>query len=371
MSPLIDILPWVAFWLAWFWIWCLLWKASRSEAADWAEDSDPPKVSVLIAIKNEANHLPALLASLDALTYPRNRTEVCFADDGSTDGGSCLLENFCADRAWAHYHFSPRGLGKALALESMAAQAQGDLFLFTDGDCVVPPDWIERHVVHYRQPEVGMVGGWVGIAEPVGLWRDLQHVDWIRYSAAGALWANRGTPLSVFGNHLSLRREAYFNAGGMAEARQSVTEDNALMRNLLKRTTFRVAFETSLGFLVRTQAEPTLNTFFGQRRRWAVGARGRGFRSTALMTLAWLPIPVLVTMAWMASPHIALVAGGLYLGAEGMLNRRLLRFAGLDKAGWAAWLHPLFFWLYVTAMIPAYLTQRRVTWKDKEHLHRP
>ena len=141
MSPLIDILPWVAFWLAWFWIWCLLWKASRSEAADWAEDSDPPKVSVLIAIKNEANHLPALLASLDALTYPRNRTEVCFADDGSTDGGSCLLENFCADRAWAHYHFSPRGLGKALALESMAAQAQGDLFLFTDGDCVVPPDW--------------------------------------------------------------------------------------------------------------------------------------------------------------------------------------------------------------------------------------
>ena len=371
MPSLYDIWPWIAFWLTWFWVWRLLWKASRSGAAHWAKDGNSPQVSVLIAIKNEVDHLPALLASLDALTYPRNRMEVRFADDGSTDGGSHLLEDFCADCPWAHHHFFEVGLGKALALEAVAAQAQGDLFLFTDGDCMVPPDWIQRHLAHYRQDDIGMVGGWVGIAEPARLWRGLQHVDWIRYSATGALWADRDKPLSVFGNHLSLRRQAYLDAGGMAEACQSVTEDNALMRQLLKRTDCRVAFETAPGFIVRTQAEPTLKAFFEQRRRWAVGARGRGFYSTALMALAWLPIPVIVAMAWVTSPIIAFVTAGIYFGAEGMLNRRLLRHAGPDKAGWAAWLHPLFFWLYVTAMIPAYLTQPRVTWKNKELRHRP
>src|SRR6185369_2384295 len=44
-----------------------------------------------------------------------------------------------------------------------AAAAGADLVFFTDQDCVVPVDWIERIEAHFRDPDVHGVGGAVGI----------------------------------------------------------------------------------------------------------------------------------------------------------------------------------------------------------------
>ncbi|HST88545.1 MAG TPA: glycosyltransferase, partial [Ktedonobacterales bacterium] len=45
-----------------------------------------PLVSLVVATRNEAKHLPALLESLAASEYPVERIEVLIVDGESTDG---------------------------------------------------------------------------------------------------------------------------------------------------------------------------------------------------------------------------------------------------------------------------------------------
>jgi GT2 family glycosyltransferase len=60
-------------------------------------------------------------------------------------------------------------------------RATGDIIMLIDDDAIAPPDWVERHLMHYDDPTVGAVGGpaanhdgqgnWFPIhaAEPIGL----------------------------------------------------------------------------------------------------------------------------------------------------------------------------------------------------------
>ena len=50
-----------------------------------------------------------------------------------------------------------------------AGEARGHLIFFTDQDCIVPPDWIDRLEHHLEDPSVGAAGGAVGIRNPANL----------------------------------------------------------------------------------------------------------------------------------------------------------------------------------------------------------
>jgi GT2 family glycosyltransferase len=50
-----------------------------------------------------------------------------------------------------------------------AAAARGRLVFFTDQDCTVPRDWIDRLEAHMRDPHVGGAGGSVGMKNPGNL----------------------------------------------------------------------------------------------------------------------------------------------------------------------------------------------------------
>ena len=48
--------------------------------------------------------------------------------------------------------------GKANALAQGIRQSSGEILMFTDADCIVPPRWV-RKTVQYFTDEVGIVGG--------------------------------------------------------------------------------------------------------------------------------------------------------------------------------------------------------------------
>ena len=50
-----------------------------------------------------------------------------------------------------------------------AAAAKGRLIFFTDQDCIVPVDWIDRLEGYFEDPAVGAAGGAVGICDPTNL----------------------------------------------------------------------------------------------------------------------------------------------------------------------------------------------------------
>lgn len=112
----------------------------------------PPLVSVIVPVLEDQARLDACLAALAAQTYPRDAFEVIVVDNGSSPP-------MRVDAGWARLLVEPRP-GSYAARNTGIAAARGEIFAFTDADCLPAPDWLEggvRRIV--TEPGVGLVAG--------------------------------------------------------------------------------------------------------------------------------------------------------------------------------------------------------------------
>ncbi len=126
--------------------------ASIPSLADAAifEGPDFPRISILLAARDEAEKMPAALVSLLKLNYPNY--EVIAVDDRSTDATGKILDEFAARDARLkaiHVAELPKGwLGKPHALASAYEKASGEWLIFTDADVHFAPDLLRRAVTY-------------------------------------------------------------------------------------------------------------------------------------------------------------------------------------------------------------------------------
>ncbi len=112
--------------------------------------STPPRVSIIVAARNEEANLEAALESLLAQDYPD--LELTVVDDRSSDATPAILARIQARDARlrvVRIDGLPAGwLGKNYALERGAAAASGDILVFADADVVMRADAVRRAVAH-------------------------------------------------------------------------------------------------------------------------------------------------------------------------------------------------------------------------------
>ncbi len=117
-------------------------------------------VSLIVPVYNAEDTLPALLASVESQDLPSDQYEVLVVDDGSTDGSASLV---CEHRHVCLLSQSNRGPGAARNLG--ARHASGEIIVYTDADCRLPPDFLSQHVkLHAIHPEVDGIAGAVSPA---------------------------------------------------------------------------------------------------------------------------------------------------------------------------------------------------------------
>jgi glycosyltransferase involved in cell wall biosynthesis len=152
----------------------LLWRGIRSLHALTDQpipSGDLPSVTVVIAARDEVQGIEAALRSVLALEYPQ--LEVIVVDDRSTDGTSQVLDKLAAEsprlRAVHLTQLPSRWIGKNHALHFGAAQAAGELLLFTDADIVFDAHALRKAVGYFQReqldhlaitPDVHMRGFW-------------------------------------------------------------------------------------------------------------------------------------------------------------------------------------------------------------------
>ena len=190
-----------------------------------------PRVSILLAARNEAANLPRCLASLRALDYPAAQLEILVGDDGSTDGTRAV-----AEAALAGFEGSFRVLtitenlglarGKANVLAQLAHLATADYLFITDADIALPSTWVTAMLAH-AAPGVGTITGLTVVAGP-GLLARLQSLDWLLSLGLIQVGSEAGQPMTAMGNNMLITRAAYQATGGYEALPFSVTEDFAL-----------------------------------------------------------------------------------------------------------------------------------------------
>jgi GT2 family glycosyltransferase len=119
-------------------------------------------VSVVVCGHDGAHHLPALLAALGRQTLPRDRFEVVYVDDASTDESVALVER----SGLARVVRTDSRIGLPRARNAGLRAARGDVLAFTDVDTVPDERWLEAGFRRFEDPEVDFLAG--GISMPVG-----------------------------------------------------------------------------------------------------------------------------------------------------------------------------------------------------------
>lgn len=114
-------------------------------------------VSSLVAVRNEEGNIEKCVNSFLDQTYPKQ--EIIFIDDASTDSTPAVLDRYANQNLIKVIHL-PTNLGKKKALAKGMLMAKGDIFAFSDSDCVLAKNAIKRVVgVFCTDPLVGAVSG--------------------------------------------------------------------------------------------------------------------------------------------------------------------------------------------------------------------
>ena len=118
-------------------------------------DDDLPAVTLLVAAYNEADVIDEKLANTRALNYPREKLNVLFVTDGSTD---VTPDRLRAAPGVQCLHRDERA-GKMAALHRGMEHVETPIVVFSDANAMLNADALRNLVRHYQDASVGAVAG--------------------------------------------------------------------------------------------------------------------------------------------------------------------------------------------------------------------
>lgn len=195
---------------------------------------DRPRISAIIAARNEEADIPATLDGLLSQDY--DPLEIIVVDGGSTDGTRSVIDVRAPRVRRVDEPPLPRGwVGKNWGLTWGAAAAHGDWLLFLDADVRLHPGAVSAMMARVRAeeadlltlaPRVEMVGFWERVVLPFTIQLILLYFRAPRMQRPGSRAA------LVNGQCYLVKRSVYESVGGHRAIRGYVLEDIALARNL-------------------------------------------------------------------------------------------------------------------------------------------
>jgi cellulose synthase/poly-beta-1,6-N-acetylglucosamine synthase-like glycosyltransferase len=322
----------------------------------------PPQVSVLVAARDEAEGIGALLGDLGTQRYPVDSYEVIVVDDQSTDETPQIVQRKIEEGEFHLRLLRPGNPGpgispKKAALALGASLARGELIICTDADCRLGPDWIKLHADSYDEEYPDMIAGPVAHIPMPGVGSALAALDLASLVGTGAALIRLGYPLWANGANISYRKAAFMEAGAFADHISVASGDDALlMQRFHRRRPGSVQYIRNRDALVRTQGPATLKDFFQQHLRWAAKwNRYLPWYGRAVPVFIFLFHALSLLAAWLTiNGHfpVAVLAGTLILRltAEYFFLRDVVHFSGikLNFATFllAALLYPLYAFVF-------------------------
>jgi len=232
--------------------------------------------SVLIACRNEEEHIEACVDSVFAQDYPADRFEVIVINDRSTDATPRCLERLHLRHPTLiiiNVADCPVGVApKKHALEQGATRAKNDILLFTDADCCVPFSWISAINKAFSEDTV-ILSGPTSYDRPPEMNRffwGLQSMDFLSHGIVAAAAMGAGLPINTNANNLAVRKNTYQAASAFHRLRNVISGDDDLLLQAIaeqEREGIRYLFDPQAAVI--TAPSRTLAQIWEQRKRWS------------------------------------------------------------------------------------------------------
>ena len=165
------------------------------------------------------------MASIFANDYPSNKFEVIVIDSGIDQKGLAVIEEFKKSHGNLKFYSPSWGnVGPAKARNFGIKKAQNEIVCFTDDDCAVPSDWLQRFNDGYeRYPEVAGVGGYLEapadvLSKNVFAQYEKFH-EWSQYNIQEHEFISKKRDEAPFEtNNISYKRTVLSEVGGFDES---------------------------------------------------------------------------------------------------------------------------------------------------------
>ena len=162
----------------------------------------PPRVSLIVAARDEEQVIADKVANTLALDYPRERLELIVASDGSEDRTAELARAGGADAVLE----LPRA-GKVRTQDAGVEKASGEILVFSDANTRLEADALRQLVAAFADPSVGYACGQVEFLQGDG--SNQEGVYWRYETAIRAFESRLGSVTAGNGGLYATRRGAY------------------------------------------------------------------------------------------------------------------------------------------------------------------
>ncbi len=263
-------------------------------------DGDLPFISVLVAARNEKQHITRCLQALIEMDYPAHCMEILVGNDASDDNTAELVTAFAKRQSNITLvnitETIGKAKGKANVLAQLAHKAKGEYFLITDADITANTQWAKELIAHFAEPKMGIVSGITLVHGPSSLSR-LQGIDWLYFMGILKGFDKAGLHCTAVGNNMAIRKDAYQSVGGYEILDFSVTEDYKLYKEVRKKgwNTQNIITRNSLNI---SQPVTGFLQLMHQRKRWLIGARELPLYWWGFFAILGLLFPSIIVLAF-------------------------------------------------------------------------
>jgi len=197
------------------------------------------RFSVIVPAYQAARTLSALLTSLSLQTF--KDFELILVDDCSRDRTARIAASHPCKVLRM-----PQNRGPARCRNEGARSALGEILVFTDSDCEVAPDWLERTDQHFRTEDTDAIMGRL-VLKPSTFLGD--SISALGFPAGGSIgfekmWRvdEKGFTDSLSSCNCAVRQSLFWKVGGFDETFPYAGGEDSLFAYHLKKAGSRIRF---------------------------------------------------------------------------------------------------------------------------------
>jgi cellulose synthase/poly-beta-1,6-N-acetylglucosamine synthase-like glycosyltransferase len=224
-----------------------------------------PSVTFLVPGWNEANTIGITVDSIFALDYPKEKLQVIFIDNNSTDNTKQIAQNYVEKYKNFTYLFESKQ-GKHNAMNQGLEHVTGELVACLDADSTLAPNAMTVAAQYFKDPNIMALASCMQLRDIKTLWQRSQAVEYMlsifwrkAYSAIDAIQVMPG-PFSVF-------RKRVFDELGNYKSAHNAEDFEMTLR--LHKNHYKIA--NAHKAYVYTVGPATLRGLIRQRVRWIRG----------------------------------------------------------------------------------------------------
>ncbi len=341
------------------------YKTEKAEASNFT-----PKVSVVIALRNEETQIEKLLKHLQSLIYPTDKIEFLLVNDHSTDDTYSLLQKNTIDNLVVIK--LKEGQGKKQAISKAISVASGEIIITTDADCSFNPNWVQTIVSYFPDKSIKLVSGPVIYQRQKSVFQKLQSLEFASLIATGAGAIGSGHAIFCNGANMAFRKDVFLEANDLSNNSAVSGDDVFLLHSVKQKYPNTIVFAKDENAIVRTKGTTSIKEFINQRKRWT--AKSSDYKDTTTIYTSFLVLFTNLSLIYLFANCFADIAAlqifGLFYITKFIVDLLLLYPAlqFFNRTDLVKWIFPFeFFYSFYIVLIVILSFTQSFNWKGRVH----